>query len=105
MLVLKNNNALKHTGSINGAVVDPAKNYNNNIYAKDKSTLKQMMCEANIFYAKHLFMKSIYVWKTYNIYLHKSQHKSLAAKSVGSRKSIKFNKSTYCIKKLNFFKN
>lgn len=61
MLVLKNNNALKHTGSINGAVVDPAKNYNNNIYAKDKSTLKQMMCEANIFYAKHLFMKSIYV--------------------------------------------
>nr|XP_014100794.2 homeobox protein 5 isoform X1 [Bactrocera oleae] len=37
MLVLKNNNALKHTGSINGAVVDPAKNYNNNIYAKDKN--------------------------------------------------------------------
>ncbi|XP_039951657.1 myb-like protein A isoform X1 [Bactrocera tryoni] len=37
MLVLKNNNALKHTGSTNGAAVDPAKNYNNNIYAKDKN--------------------------------------------------------------------
>lgn len=50
MLVLKNNNALKHTiatGSANGAAVDPAKSYNNNIYAKDKSTLMGMLCEEN----------------------------------------------------------